>query len=914
MEIRPLGSLWEGSCKNWQMDCTAGKYRMYKGRQLLIDSRSQSWAMVSNLLKPLDASQNLLVTVCPSDSDQPSSSLQLSVALPRYRLSFYVDGDGDLQSHNIRGMVYDKDQSIGTLFGLANQLVLRPKPRENIDGDELVPRCVLIPEGPISFRMDGHHVRIEIDTRGPALRQVTYQTYRVDTDLGCLTGNGSLTSKLYCAYLHALTSGCCTDALTGRSGTEEALSLLRSGSCWSITRFSPRDAKLLSLIASMYPPRTWYPHHLRCMQKVEWLDLPVNSQHHELLAISKGIKEHYERVQIFQESKPSTLFEEFPSHDSDLLERSALRAAYLFPSEFSEQPSGADFDVRYRARDLVEIGSGEHCAYTAASVVQRRTCNPTTPKNLVNMMKAWKGIVSSDASLSLQYDRSWLAPDLPSIWIEAYKLLRRSDERKLFQLLFSLSTMAYALPELTDLVPAFVAFATDSQFRLEDPPHYDSYTPSEGISPCKDTLRSYISDCAYSFERCPESTTPAKTGESYHDLRTRQLEMYRNRRSSDTDATVQRWLNNWPCESPPRCSLNPDLYDVAGLTCKVQMYFSGCYHNLKLEEHLMRVQTILDSVYSQASPTPSLQYSFDPSQRIPSCITWSFTVHQLFARPAPLLEAHDRLPRYTADMRLSDADDSVLATLLALLLFFSLFLHSLLLLPLSLFSLFWLRSTSARLLDSDPHSRTTPLHALITTAEANAVNPFQKRYLSALRASAQCFGNEMALLPRGRTNLPTAETLLAHYDRCRTNYIKGLHHLTQHLGPRSHSEQALERSGQWPRVTPHALFRSLASNSQIILSDEWKTCLVRLALLALELQRARRLLRLHLNNLRDELRRELENEGCDGWNAETHPDWLLIQVCFPCHVYIPADVTFFAHISCKATFWFVGFKLTLPRR
>ena len=538
MEIRPLDSLWKGSSENWKMTCTPGKYRVRKGHELLVDVRSQSWAMVSNLLKPLDVSQNLLVTVSPNNTDQPSSPLQLSVALPRYRLSFYVNKDGELQSHNIRGMVYDRDQSIGTLFSLVNQLVLRPKFRDNIDAHGLVPRCVLIPEGAISFRMDGHHVHIEIDIHGPPLQQVTYQTYRVDSDLGCLTGNGSLTSKLYCAYLHALTSGCGTDPLTGRSGTEEALSLLRSGSCWSIVRFNSRDAKLLSLIASMCPMLKWYPKNHRSMQVV-WLNLPVNSQHPELHIVSKGIKAHYERVWLFHEGESSTLFEEFPSRDSHLLVRSALRATYLFPPDLSGKPSGVDLDARYRARDLVEISSGGHCAYTAATVVHRRTWNSTTPKNLVSMMEAWNGIVSSDATMSLRYNRSWLAPDLPSMWLKAYDLLRRSDEKKWFQLLFSLPAISYASPELTDLVATFVAFAEDPQFRFEDPPCYDSYRPSDEYYPSMNTLRSYIFICAYAIENSPESTIPAKIGEGPRKLRNRRLEMYKKRRNSDTDAVIR---------------------------------------------------------------------------------------------------------------------------------------------------------------------------------------------------------------------------------------------------------------------------------------------------------------------------------------------------------------------------------------
>ena len=928
MEIRPLGSLWEASSENWKIDCTPGKYRMQKGNEFLVDIRSQSWDMVSNLLRPFDAPQNLLVSVSPTDSCQPISSLRLSVALPRYGLSFYVDEDEDLQSYNIRGMVYDENQSVGTLSGLVNRLVLRPKIKD-ANAAELNPRCVLIPEGDISFGMDGHHVCVKINTRHSTLDRVTYQSYRIDTDMGCLTGNVSLTNKLYCAYLHALTSGCSTDPLTGRSGTEEALSILRSASCWSIMRFGSREAQLLKLIASICPTRTWYPEHLKCMQRVNWPDLPVSAEHHELYVVARGIKEHCERVLLFQESQSSTLFRSFPLHDEHLPQRSALRAAYLSPSQFSGQPPREIFDVWYSARDLLKSSSGEQRAYTAASAVHHRTASATTTRNIPSMVESWRRRVSGDATLSLQYDKSWLDPDLPPIWLKAYKLLRSNDEGKWFQLLFSLPAMAYhedsSESQLNNLVPVFVAFASDSRFRLEDPPHYDSYNLSEGYQPSPDTLRSYVSHCAHSFERSPESNEPARPGESLGALRMRQVTMYNNRRDSDSNTTVERLSNAWPCETLPWCSLDPTLYDVSGFTSNAQSHFSSCYGNLKLKEHLTRVQSILNDAFSHASPTPAPHYSFQPSQSIPPHTSWLLAVDRLFVRPAPSLQIHDGLPSesYAADNGNSPfsrptADATVFHTRGGLSSNHSLLIRA----KKEISDLFtvlgklrtWsnLSKTFYRVTERSASS----LHQLIATVEANAVNPFQEQYVSALRTSAECFESEMSLVTHEATKLPTAEILLAHYVRCRANYIEARDHVKQHLGPRSLSEQAVEQSGQWPRITAHTLLRSLASSSPIILPGDWKKCLTQLTLLALELQRARRLLRLHFDNLPEELRKEVENEGCDGWDAEAHPDWLLTQVCFSSDrcIHQNFDATSLVHHSYKATFWFVAFKLRLPMK
>ena len=304
--------------------------------------------------------------------------------------------------------------------------------------------------------------------------------------------------------------------------------------------------------------------------------------------------------------------------------------------------------------------------------------------------------------------------------------------------------------------------------------------------------------------------------------------MYDARINSDAETTVDELLRAWPCETPPECSLSHSSYCVKPLTSRVRAHFASCYHNLKLKEHLTRIQKTLDNI--QVSPTPTPQYTFDPSQTIPSCVSWTFAAKQLFSRPEPSLPEHDKSPRFAADV------------------------------------------------GNTSFSGAAQLHQLIATAEANATNLFQSQYVSALRASAKCFESEMSLVSPGATHLPDTEALMIYYDRCRATYADSVRYLQQHLGPRSQDERALQQSGQWPRMTPRALLGFLASNSPMTLSDGWKACVIRLALLALQVQRSRRLLRLRLDNHHEELRRELQNEGCDGWNAEMRPDWLLIQV------------------------------------
>ena len=382
---------------------------------------------------------------------------------------------------------------------------------------------------------------------------------------------------------------------------------------------------------------------------------------------------------------------------------------------------------------------------------------------------------------------------------------------------------------------------------FESPPCYNSYMLLDKYYPSRATLRDYVSDCAHSFECSPESSESAKYNEDYNDLQQRRVRMFNSR----LDSIVDQLLMAWPCDTPPRCPLNGNLYDVESFTSNAQNHFASCYHNLMLKEHLIRVRNVLRDV--QVSPALILQYSFDPSQTTPSRVSWAFTAEQLFSRPGLSLPEHETLRHFASDV------------------------------------------------GNTSFSGAARLRQLITTAEGNAVNSFQRQYISTLRVSAQFFERKMTLVSRVaaclppflslflspllslvETGLPGAEVLMTHYYRYRVTYSASLYQLQQHLVPRNWSENALHQSGQWPRATPRVLLQFLASNSLITLSDSWKECLIRFASVILQVQRARRLLRLHLDNHHEELRRELQNEGCNGWNAEMRPDWLLIQVCDSC--------------------------------
>ncbi|KIJ64285.1 hypothetical protein HYDPIDRAFT_28722 [Hydnomerulius pinastri MD-312] len=780
--------------------------------------------MVSSRLKPMERPQNLVITRSPSDSTQGSSTPKLSVELPRYGLSFFVDKEGELQSYNTRDMVYDENQSTGTMFGLVNQLVLRPKIQV---AQEHVQRCVLIPDGKVSFAKHDRHVWITINTHDPPLRQVTYHTYKVDTDLGCLKGNVSLTNKLYQAYLHAVSSsGCSTDPLTGKTGTEEALTILRSASCQSFMKVDARDAELLSLIGSLVPARVWYPAHLKQMQQVEWLCLPVTSQHHGLYAAAVSIKEKYEKVLIFHEDGISP-FKKFPTRESQLLERATRRTAPLYPPEFSGPLPDAGGDVTYPSRDLVE-SANEYRAYRTAFAVSNWSSSQDTVDNILGRLQSYGQTLHGDTpAFSMHYSCTWLLPDLPKIWISAYNTCRRSDRRQRFELLFSLAAMAYGSPAHQDLVPTLLAFVTVPAFNTIDPPPYTSYELSEGFRPSSDVLRRRVSDSARAFsDSAPEWSITQRIGEDHSDWWRRRESMYNQRVNEDVAAAVQDLQKGWPRETPPRHSLNASSFDLINLGKTLDTLFSRCYQNLKLREHLVRVQDILNRAH--ALPPTLESYKFQTSSAASAREVTAITLAQLFQRQLEALAPP---------------------------------LHSVPLLPQKIgHSTKQSFSGSERLTD------------LISALRNNPRSRFHGTYAEDLRLSEQHLENETSpVAPEAIQD--TTTVLKEHYLQTRKEYSHSFGVLEHELGPRGINEQAVSQSGQWPRVTVHTLFRCLASTSAVSSTDGWRQCLTSLAMLGLQLQRSRRLLLHAMKDYHEEFSKELQNEVCDG-----RPDWLLIQL------------------------------------
>ncbi|KIK28278.1 hypothetical protein PISMIDRAFT_610109 [Pisolithus microcarpus 441] len=830
LEARPTESLWESSPDNWRLHFSPGSHSMTKGDTRLFDVRSQTWQMLSERLRPLENPRNLIITLENSDS--------VSIDLPRYGLSFFVNDDQELECRHPRGMVYDEIQSAGTLIGLVNKLVLRPK--ANLD-DDSAQRLVLIPEGDVSFAREGDHVKVMVDISGPASKRLQCQIFRIDTNFGCLVGNASLAVNLYRAYLHALTSKpCSVDPLTRRTGTEEALSILHSAACRSFMKIDTRCAKLLCRIAELTTPRTWYPKRVKRMQTVNWLvGLPAASQHHGFYLASSSIREIQLQLKIFHDNQFSSLLEGFPPCDDHLLRRAAIRTAALYPPTSDPPLPSNSSDSVYKARDTQKTSADETRACNIALAVYHWSVQRRPNHKIRALVESWKPNLSGVVrAFPLRYNREWLSPDLPAIWLSLYDSCRRCETlQHRFQLIFSLPAMAYASPGLEDVVGTLVAFATMPQFRHEDPPDYRVYHLSDGYTPSQHALDQLVS----------RRGIPYRKGVSRQE--------YKERLEREKSELITQAIVTWPCMKPPPSGnfLDPSRYDTDTLDADLHQLFASCYRNMELKAHLNRVESILGQKaaslpesFDQEATLPTnqpLEYSFVPPNQGHRHANRDMTLEILFHRAAPALPLKEVTPR---DPRLDLHDNSAFSHLVVT--------------------------------PSQSHTRESrQMSQLIDDLHRNANSAFQVVYANGLQRSFRYLSHDQITLGvQGLKHL--VESLRTHYGRSRRRYMSALRLLAKCLGPQTTGEQAVYRSGQWPRITVKVLLGCLSSTSQIPLSHDWRVCLIAFVKLALEYQCARRMLTLARNGQAEDLYKEMENTGRDNWQVESRADWLLIQL------------------------------------
>ncbi|KAG1892808.1 hypothetical protein F4604DRAFT_1913503 [Suillus subluteus] len=832
IEFRPVKAMWEPSDDNWVLQYTKGGQSVaQRGQSTLFDVHSPAFHMIAKTLRPMEKSKYLIVT-CSADEGQTV----VKVDLPRFGLSFFIDRDGELHSRDQRGMVVDEDQSTGTMLGLVNQLVLRPKDRRHTFSD----RCVIIPQGDVVVKHKDHHVQVTIQHSPNHVRH-HYHCYTVDVELCRLTGNVGLTNKLYKAYLHAVCSAHVPDPLTKRTGVEEAMCLLQSAACYSFMKLDPFDCKLLARIASLTVDRTWYTTAHRSSQEVHWQHgLSSYVQSCAFYHAARNIVQYAQKLQVLSET-PVTVCPSFPARDESLLERASQLSIVLYSCDLvnSFYPSES-LSSDYSSRDIVHCSIGDQTAFDCACMVRDWSITLKPCQALYDVFVQWNEVSGKTHDVTLRYGREWLKPDLAERWMTVVELCRHADrETHTFQLAFTLSAMTYSSPKNMGLAATMFAFAAIPKLRAICSPDYDIYDLSFGIQPLEQDLCHHIS-LYTSFPNSPEASWSSNNGESPRDFNNRRQRHFQSECLREQKAAVTILLNCWPCRSVPARALqclSSSRYNKSTLSIVLEKKYSNCYRNRCLKTYLDHVQDVLDEARQTLTPFIKHSYTFIPSNSdIISFNTAVLTKH-LFRKPPPVITL---LPDPLRQIQV---------------------------LP------------SNRLPGGGLDS--SPLKDVISNFKFSRrrSDQFGLQYAAHLEDSRIHLENEQSPIAPHPTCW-TVDILQHHHMRCNRLYNNTFRKLEEHLAPSGLAEESLSNSGQWPRITVTFLLGLLASTSKTPLCNSWKASLTNFAHILLRLQRSQRLLKLKLaaNGDNEEFLKELVNDGHLGLDGtQEYVDWLLIQ-------------------------------------
>ncbi|CAE6459581.1 unnamed protein product [Rhizoctonia solani] len=808
-----------------------------KHDSFLVDIHSTEFQSLARSLSPLESDQYLHAT---------RSVLGLvEIELPRMKLSFFINQDSQLESRNFRDQVLDEDQSAGTLFGLKNQLLLRAKgtvaqslPRS---------RTILIPDGEIHFSLQGHHVSVSIqfDSR----RSVDVYRYKIDRDLGYLATDAGLTSRLFKIYLHALTSHCLPDPLTGLTGTEEALQELSQGSSSSFEQIDVRQAGLLKAIGLLTPKREYYPKHLKSMQTTQWIKLPSLSQHYRFSFAAASILRRADMLQLFYplDFKIDDYVNALENSDL-LLKRATRRTAIYYPSDTAGSISdilGSEtgLDSVCPGRDNLSgdwIQAGQAARWASGLAYQNYGKPVFVPYQLASLAHSWGTLNDSEVHYPLTYQSSWFSLNLRSCWITFYNLLRRarvSDNK--YMLSACLSSIAFGQGLPTDLIPVFLAFATNPDFHILNPPSHKHYTFGDGYEPSRKRVEGFVSSAAFSSDLSPARNLSQEEDESNPNFYGRKQAYHRTHSSSHQSQLVQHLMNQWSnvregssvqLRSPG--STYAQWIKVESCLKSTREYFTSCMWNLKMKNHLLQ----LESVLSSGATSPGTIFSS--------------TYEKLIDPPV----ASSRLANPWRELSISTIMGSRLAPTLS-----------------DIVTLYRFSIPSAK----GPANDTARLAKLFTELQENE-SALNRRYGIDLDASRRELDSKPSLPLPGQ--VPQPLVFNQNRERCSTCHLKAFQRLESALSPSTNIERILSLSGIWPRITSRTLLQqlSLQNRRHRNLRGWWKG-LTGYAHVFAGYQRSHRLIALADSGSVEELYKEMDVPGNNDPGIND-PDWLLVQI------------------------------------
>ncbi|KAK7755219.1 hypothetical protein SLS62_002724 [Diatrype stigma] len=850
MEFRSFDKPWSSQGKIWRMTRQKGQWFVGEGTQLLIDPRSDTANAIAGIFGPIEDASHINLIL-----DQVTQRLE--VRLPRYDLVFTLEAnDCILRSKHYPGMCIDSTQASGTLVGLESQLVLRPE-----DPESNTMRAVLVPHGPVkSTRRGQDHPKTmiyhstDIPSKDPGYPvdnpRRRHHCFRIDDTLGRLVEKGSLQSKLLLSHLHAATSHCLPDTLTGRTGTEEALWILKSASVVSFERLENEEVRMLTEIASLSPRRAFYPPHLEHMQDVEWSEsLDPLAQNDEFSKVVLSILDHAANCEMFfpDDAKIISKPKDTSAH---LQDRALIRCSAFRVPGFGAEHHTTSFDMEYGGRDtsndLIMGLEQLVCRITKILFTEQQIIPEAVSSSLIDQLydvmgERVEGPVLQSPTEPYRFKPQWL-DRLPECigrkWCQVEKdLCHINLSESKYDLMTFFGALVFAEDANVQIIQILLAFTTVPSIRRFDQPDYPEFILSEGHSLRRDTLRACMDLHLRDISCTPEWSLQKNMYESYRSFSQRRYSAWSSKTRDAISNVLSKLGQQWPIARPYTPSVDgfdKEYFNVTSAMKETRKYYKMWERNLQLFHHIRRIVAVMNGLEIDHDHIPKyivIDGQTDPPTTCPGPAF--IPIAQLFAHEPPRISCETHRP-------FDDCykDDAI--------------------------------STGKR--DQGP------LAHLISSLRTRARRVHERDYVDELESSFRScqLKLDMPETVEFAHDESTLRLKLEDYVKQCGGQVRRFQDLILTSLRRTSYEYPLAALDFcYPRLTPIFVLQQLNRHNWVNRSVGWQRCLVEYGLALTHLQRSKRLLAAVGNtNL---LLQEMKNVG-HTWNPMSLPESLLLEV------------------------------------
>lgn len=589
LEIR-RNDIWISRPGNWWI------YGIKEGRPEAV--RQFGEKRETRLLEPASKLASDIVRIFDSFEEAPQimvfASLQdgkITCELKRLELSFFINQDSELQSSRL-GATLLKNQDAGTWYGLKSKILIQSIANKR-------QKSILVALGGFSCEKNGCHVAINT---GPS--QGVYLKFDINRILGRIDCAPEPKLLYYRAMLHAFTSNVFPDPLTRRTGLEEAIYLLQTGSYLPWSPLSDDNISILKRIASLSPTRSYYPQDLRCMETVKWSDLHVSMQDDRYRPLVMNILQRSSELSKFDASQPPKEANDMLSSDLHLGSRALSR---IHAHKFMD-------DSVYHSRDVPSDATRRSNVLKMIQLLREWQTPASGGTPLIALLQDAPVIGGYDKLFQKFLLTDLLAADIRVEWgALAQKFLTCTSQDR-YGLMFLLGPIAFSDDANLMLLQILVSFAMIPQLGMLQPPSHSAYYHFRPDGP---------PPSAYMISFMEKAKRPFVDSFKKRSQMLIAKHMHEKLVEESCEILASSIKRQWPCPDLKRHLvdyIDPAHLDVEKALEDITPEWVRLTRNDELRCYLLRVQEILDQTEDVSTLSScEVTATYENSKKIPAC-------------------------------------------------------------------------------------------------------------------------------------------------------------------------------------------------------------------------------------------------------------------------------------------------------